>query len=252
MTDTTNRATPSGRVWDDLLSPLDREVYKNAGYGQRGGGGARPAVLVIDITFEFTGLQPEPILESIKRFPNSCGSVAWESMERIATLLERARALGLPVFYTKAMDEANTVTRGSWGWKKSTDSIQMAADEWQLANTIPPIIAPAEGETVIQKTKPSAFFGTPLASYLVELGVDTLLVTGTTTSGCVRASVIDAFSYNFRTMVIEDCVFDRGDAPHRLNLFDMQAKYADVVPLEQVFAYLDSLSGAAEAQAAAG
>jgi nicotinamidase-related amidase len=82
--------------------------------------------------------------------------------------------------------------------------------------------------------------------------VDTLLVTGTTTSGCVRASVIDAFSYNFRTMVIEDCVFDRGDAPHRLNLFDMQAKYADVVPLEQVFAYLDSLSGAPEPQAAAG
>ena len=94
---------------------------------------------------------------------------------------------------------------------------------------------------VIRKDKPSVFFGTPLMSYLHELQVDTLLVTGTTTSGCVRATVVDAFSYNFKVVVVEECVFDRGQASHQVNLFDMQAKYADVVSLEDALRYLDKL-----------
>ena len=94
---------------------------------------------------------------------------------------------------------------------------------------------------MILKDKPSVFFGTPLMSYLHELQVDTLLVTGTTTSGCVRATVVDAFSYNFRVVVVEECVFDRGQASHKVNLFDMQAKYADVVSLEAALHYLVEL-----------
>jgi maleamate amidohydrolase len=103
-------------------------------------------------------------------------------------------------------------------------------------------IAPRDGDIVIRKDKPSVFFGTPLMSYLHELQVDTLLVAGTTTSGCVRATVVDAFSYNFKVVVVEECVFDRGQASHKVNLFDMQAKYADVVPLEAALGYLDELS----------
>jgi nicotinamidase-related amidase len=94
---------------------------------------------------------------------------------------------------------------------------------------------------VILKDKPSVFFGTPLMSYLHELQVDTLLVVGTTTSGCVRATVVDAFSYNFKVVVVEECVFDRGQISHKVNLFDMQAKYADVVPLDAALGYLDEL-----------
>jgi nicotinamidase-related amidase len=113
-----------------------------------------------------------------------------------------------------------------------------------MANQIPDLIRPRPGEVVIQKTKPSAFFGTPLASYLTGLGVDTVLVTGTTTSGCVRATVVDAFSNNFRTLVVEEAVFDRGDLPHKANLFDMHSKYADVITVDEAKAYLRALQPA--------
>jgi nicotinamidase-related amidase len=102
-------------------------------------------------------------------------------------------------------------------------------------------IAPSASDIVIKKLKPSAFHGTPLVGFLNDLHVDTLLICGTTTSGCVRASVIDAFSYNFRVGVIEECTFDRGKASHAINLFDMHAKYADVVGIDQVLDYLESL-----------
>lgn len=231
------------RVWDDVLSERDREVYRTSGYGQRGGGGQHPALLVVDVTYDFVGDVPEPILESIKKFPNSCGEAGWEGMRRIRELLDMCRELDVPIFYTKGMDERVAITRGSWAWKnaKALDRGDLAE---RIGNQIPDIIAPKPGELVIQKTKPSAFFGTPLASYLVGLGVDTVLVTGTTTSGCVRASVIDSFSNNFRTIVVEEGVFDRGDLPHKANLFDMHAKYADVVPLDEAKRYLRSVKGA--------
>lgn len=244
-TDSGGRLTP----WESLLSPLDREVYRAAGYGARAGGGSRPALLVVDVTYEFTGLEPEPILESIKQYPNSCGEVAWEGMRQIRRLLDACRERSVPVFYTKAMDQVTTTTLGAWGWKKTDDSNAAAAADWQRANSIPDPIAPASGDTVIQKTKPSAFFATPLASYLIAAGIDTLIVTGTTTSGCVRATVIDAFSHNYRTIVAEDAVFDRGDVPHRLNLFDMHAKYADVLPTDDVLRYLNGVLGGTDPEA---
>ena len=89
-------------------------------------------------------------------------------------------------------------------------------------------------ETLIVKKYPSAFFGTPLASDLVVRGVDTLIITGATTSGCVRATVVDSLQYGFRTIIPEECVGDRADSPHRSNLFDMGTKYADVMPVNEV------------------
>ena len=228
------------RVWDDVLSERDRQVYREAGYGTRGGGGERPALLVVDVTYDFVGDEPEPILDSIKKFPNSCGEEGWRGMEAIRELLEACRERDLPIFYSKGMDERSALTRGSWAWKnaKALNKGDLAE---RIGNQIPRPIAPQPGETVIQKTKPSAFFGTPLASYLIALGVDTLLVTGTTTSGCVRATVIDAFSLNFRTLVVEEAVFDRGEASHKINLFDMQSKYADVIALGEAKRYVASV-----------
>ena len=232
-----------GHVWDDILSERDREVYANSGYGQRGGGGQNPALLVIDVTYDFVGDMAEPILESIKKFPNSCGEVGWEGMRHIRDLLDVCRELEVPIFYTKGMDERIAITRGGWT-RKNSRALDKGDVAERIGNQIPDIIAPRPGEPVIQKTKPSGFFGSPLASYLVELGVDTVLVTGTTTSGCVRATVIDAFSYNFRTLVVEEGVFDRGDLPHKANLFDMQAKYADVISLDEAKQYLRSVKPA--------
>jgi nicotinamidase-related amidase len=244
-------ATPSpdgsvagGRPWDGLLSDLERAIFEQAGYGTPGGAGARPALLVVDVTHEFVGDRPEPILESIKRFPNSCGEVAWSAMERIRDLLSVCREHGVPVFYTKGMDDRNATTRGAWGWKKAAGAESRIKSN-PIGNHIPDLIAPGPGELVIQKTKPSAFFGTPLASYLTHHRVDTVLVTGTTTSGCIRGTVLDAFSNNFRPIVIEDAVFDRSELSHKVNLFDMNAKYADVVSAESAIAYVRELQPAA-------
>jgi maleamate amidohydrolase len=236
------------RTWDDILTERDREVYTSSGYGRRSGGGTRPALLVIDVTHNFVGDRPEPIQESIKRFPTSCGEEGWQAMERIREVLSLCRALRVPIFYTKDVENRSALTRGSWTWKFAK-ALDEDSSVRQLGNQIPELIAPQADEIVIHKTKPSAFFGTPLASYLIALHVDTVLVTGSTTSGCVRASVIDAFSNNFRTIVIEEAVFDRGQASHKINLFDMNAKYADVISIDNAKLYLHSLAKAVAADA---
>jgi nicotinamidase-related amidase len=103
-------------------------------------------------------------------------------------------------------------------------------------------VAPHAGDTLIPKNHPSAFFGTPMVSYLIDQDVDTLLICGCTTSGCVRATAMDAFAYNFHVAVVEECVYDRGLVSHAVNLFDIQSKYADVVSLERAIAYLSGLA----------
>ena len=102
-------------------------------------------------------------------------------------------------------------------------------------------IAPQPNELVIPKKHPSAFFGTPLASYLINTGADTLIVTGCSTSGCVRGTVVDGFAYNFRVMVPQDAVFDRSEVSHAVNLFDMSEKYADVMPTDDILNALTAL-----------
>ena len=230
-------------IWDDILTERDRQVFANAGYGRKAGFGQRPAVLVIDMNYNFVGDRPEPILKSVERFRNSCGEEGWDGVYRIRELLEGARKKHLPIFYTTAHEKKNPVAAGRWQGKNRRSG-EDYREEWSKGNEIVEEIAPQDGDVLVRKQKPSAFFGTPLISMLNELHVDTVLVTGCTTSGCVRASVLDAFSYNFRVSVIEECVFDRGQASHKINLFDMNAKYADVIPLKEALEYISSLPDA--------
>lgn len=227
-------------IWDDVISERDKEVYRAAGYGARGGLGSRPALLIIDVTYNFTGDRPEPILDSIRRFRNSCGEAAWRSIAAIRQLLDALRPLGVPVIYTKGRQRTLSLHAGRWLSKNSRAQEDMT-DEGQRGNEIVAEIAPMPGEIVIEKDKPSAFFGTGLASYLVYLGVDTLLVTGCTTSGCVRATVVDAFSYNYRVAVVEEATFDRGEVSHKVNLFDIHSKYGDVISVADALQYARSL-----------
>lgn len=227
-------------IWDHLLTDEDRAVYSEAGYGAAGGGGERPALVVIDVTYGFVGDKPEPVRESIKKFPNSCGLAGWKAIDQIGQLLQTFRQFDLPVFFTKGMDDRDHISRGSWSWKKDPNSESKISGN-PIANEIPPAIAPLDTERVIQKTKPSAFFGTPLASFLTYLGVDTLVVAGTTTSGCIRATVLDSFSANFRTIVAEDAVFDRIETSHIMNLFDINSKYGDVVKTDEIIEYVKGL-----------
>jgi maleamate amidohydrolase len=196
---------------------------------------------VVDVNYNFVGDVPEPILDSIKKYRNSCGEEGWQGVAQIRRLLEAARAARVPVLYSTAPSRQTALTAGRWHGKNSRGGEDFHSQA-QDGNQIVREIAPQDGDIVILKDKPSVFFGTPLMSYLHELQVDTLLVAGTTTSGCVRATVVDAFSYNLKVVVVEECVFDRGQTSHKVNLFDMQAKYADVVPLEAALGYLEELS----------
>jgi nicotinamidase-related amidase len=148
-----------------------------------------------------------------------------------------------PMIYSHGQVRSDNWDNGSWSWKNKRAVEAVARPESSFGfNDIVAEIAPQPRDLVVPKQKPSVFFGTNLASYLVLLGCDSIIVAGTTTSGCVRATVIDAFSNNFRSIVIEDACFDRAQVSHAVSLFDMNAKYADVVPSSDVLTYVASLA----------
>ena len=231
-------------IWNKFLTARDKAVFAAGGFGARAGFGKRPALLVIDVNWAFCGERPEPILQSIKRWRTSCGEEAWVALEHIKTLIERARAKGLPVIYTTGERRADNWDAGSWRWKSTRgEETGGGPDNAVDGNEIVAMIAPGPRDIVIRKQKPSGFFGTNLASYLTLLGCDSVIVVGTTTSGCVRATVVDGFSLNYRVIVAEEGCFDRSEASHAVSLCDMHAKYADVVPLAEVLSYFDRLPG---------
>jgi nicotinamidase-related amidase len=219
--------------WEAFLTERDRAVFGASGYGSEASAGQRPVLMVIDINQDFVGDRPEPILESIQRFPNSCGQEGWEAMERLAPLLAAARATGVPVVYTTNDPQHTDLEDASWG-RKNTRTTERRADHGSGLAEIPEPIAPRPGDVLIQKTKPSAFFDTPLRQYLTMWGIDTVYCCGATTSGCVRATVVDAFSHGYRVDVVRDCSFDRGEASHAISLFDLSQKYADLVTAEEL------------------
>jgi nicotinamidase-related amidase len=224
-------------AWDRYLTERDRAVFARSGHGRQAGLGARLALLVVDVTFAFVGDRPEPILQSVERWPQSSGEDGWRAVANIKELLAATRAAGVPIVYTTGSDGVG----GTWGLKNSRRAELTQPDR----HTIVPDIAPCTGDLVFHKEKPSAFFGTPLAAHLVRLGVDSLLVTGGTTSGCVRATVVDAFSYNYRVALVEECLFDRGEASHAMSLFDMEQKYADAISVADAIAAVGRAPGVA-------
>lgn len=227
------------RIWDEYLTELDQQVFAASGYGSFLGFGDRPAILIVDVNYNFTGDKDEPLLDSITKWHNSCGPRGWAAIPYIQALLEAGRAKNLPIFYsTGQVPRPDKFGKGLWRNARKTE----AEPPLGIVGTdIVAEIAPQERDVVIRKTSPSVFFGTPLAAYLNSLKVDSLIVCGTTTSGCVRATVVDAFAYNFRVALAEEATFDRGEASHAMSLFDMNAKYADVMPTAQITEYLDTL-----------
>ena len=228
------------RIWDNFLTERDKEVYAAAGYGKRGGFGTRPALIVIDVQYNFVGDEPKPILEAIKDYRTACGLEGWQAVPYIRSLVESCREKGFPIFYTVSdrrpdlLDSGVQVGKNYRGTEKSIVRGTHATD-------IVAEVAPRPQDILIHKVKPSAFFATPLMSHLNFLDIDTLIITGCTTSGCVRATTVDAYSYNFKAILPEGCIFDRGQASHAINLFDLSSKYADVIATEEVLNYLEGL-----------
>ena len=168
------------------------------------------------------------------RFPTGWGATGWPCAAAIRRLLDVARPLGVPVFYSTGK-LAHSPGRAR---ALERDLDLHRPPRAPAGAEIVPEIAPQEGESVVTKRYPSAFFGTELASLLTYHQIDTLIVTGMVTSGCVRATAIDAFSYNYIVVVPEECAADRAVLPHKLNLFDIHMKYGDVMPLDPVLDYL--------------
>lgn len=218
--------------WSDFISQDDEARYAAAGFGKPAGMGERPALLVIDVQYRTVGDTPKPFYASLEDYRTSCGEEGWKAVANIARVLAAFRERDLPVLYPHVAP------------KQSYDSGRLGAkvpalmDVAERGYAFVPDVAPREGDILLPKRHPSAFFGTPLASYLIDRRVDTLVVTGATTSGCVRSSVVDAFAYNFHVVVPHDAVYDRARSVHQVNLFDMAQKYADVMSTDEAVAAL--------------
>ena len=203
-----------------------REVYARARLGESVTLGSHPAVLVVDFSCGFT--DPECTL----------GSDLTAEVEATKRLLDAARAKGLLIVFTTIGYEPSLKDGGLWLQKVPALGDLQVGGRWV---EIDPRLEPREGETTVLKKGASAFFGTNLASILISQGVDSVVLCGATTSGCIRATAIDLLQYGWPTLVPRECVGDRAQAPHEANLFDIQAKYADVVSLEEALAYVESV-----------
>lgn len=224
--------------WMPYLTERDKQHLAVAGWKTAPFGfGEKPALLMIDDYYSVVGEKPEPILESVKRWPASCGEGGWEAIYKTVPLLEAARTNGVPVVYVHGLEENSY----AWGRRPSRGARGLDPEQQKIANKIIDEVAPLPEEMVIQKAGASAFFGTHLVAYLNHLDIDTVICVGETTSGCVRASVVDASMYRYNVGVVEECCFDRTQASHYINLFDMHQKYADVIHLDEAIAYFDKI-----------
>jgi maleamate amidohydrolase len=213
--------------WMMQVPPEDRRHYLRVGMLSPLVPGAKCALVVVDVTLGFCGREGLTLEEATLEFPTACGPASWVAMPRIARLIGLFRHASLPVVYTYPDTDSQEFT-GSVG--KS----QRANWPPRHYNDFPEAILPQRGEWVMGKAKASGFFQTALPQYLTRMGVDTVVVCGVSTSGCVRATAVDASSYGYRTFVVDDCCFDRSYYAHCANLFDLHAKYASVLSLNEL------------------
>jgi nicotinamidase-related amidase len=205
-----------------------QEVYARARLGESVTLGSRPAVLVVDFSCGFT--DPECTL----------GSDMTDAVAATRRVLDAARAKGLPVVFTTIGYEPSLKDGGLWLQKIPSLGDLQTGGRWV---EIDPRLGARDDETVVLKKGASAFFGTNLPSILISQGVDSVVLCGATTSGCIRATAIDLLQYGYPTIVPRECVADRAQAPHEANLFDINAKYADVASVDDALEYLESVPG---------
>jgi nicotinamidase-related amidase len=222
--------------WDGVIPEQDVQSFRGRDQSpvRPIRAGTRPALIIVDMTWAFVD----------SRYPAGWSETGYPAVAANKRLLAAARDAGIPIFFTKQYPSPDFTplpsARGRW----KTGTLVDVDPALPPGDVIVDDLAPLAGETVIHKhQKPSGFFGTPLASLLVYEGVDTTIITGMTTSGCVRATVLDAFQYNFHVIIPYECVADRSQISHKVNLFDMHMKYADVASLDDTLTYLATVTG---------
>jgi nicotinamidase-related amidase len=206
-----------------------KEAYAAARLGGSLARGTRPGILVVDFSRGFTS--PESDL----------GADLTPQVEATRRLLGAARAKRLPVIFTTVGFEPSLKDAGLWPQKMPALAELKLGGRWV---EIDPRLEPTPDETILVKKGASAFFGTNLAEILLTEKIDTVILCGATTSGCIRATAIDLLQHGYPALVPRECVGDRAAAPHEANLFDIQAKYADVVSLDETLDYLESTASA--------
>jgi nicotinamidase-related amidase len=205
-----------------------RPIYRTHDFGHRVGFGDRPAVIVVDF---FRGCTDPAYLG---------GGNVGDAVDQTAVLLGKARAAGVPVIYSLVSFRPDLADAGWFGVKvPSLKALQLGTPAVEIDERV----ATQPQDHQVWKKMASVFFGTHLTTLLAYLRIDTLIVTGCTTSGCVRATVVDGCSYGYRVIVPQECVGDRAEGPHEANLFDMDQKYADVVSLAQTLEFLGTVQG---------
>jgi maleamate amidohydrolase len=227
------------RCWDRFFTEQDR-VASGINASPRIGFGRVPALLLVDLYRSAFGDKPEPLLKAVKTWPGSCGLAGWQALPHIKKLLKASRDAGIPIIHTAGI-YAEEVGLNSWsphGTKRREGLTPSAEARFRHRYDFIDELMPIKGEAVVRKPSFSAFWNTPIVSHLTALGVDTIITCGETTSGCVRASVVEGCSFNYRMIIAEECTFDRTEASHAINLFDMNRKYADVVQTEEVISHL--------------
>jgi maleamate amidohydrolase len=230
-------------IWDSFLSPADRAVVARGRFGRRMGFGARPAVVVIDAQKYMVGQAGAD-----DQWPSSCGDIGRRAVGEISRLVASAQRAKVPCFFS--LFELDPQGRDIGVYARKRDLLD--SDHWCLAGStgaqMVSELTPGAQDIVFVKKKPSGFHGTPLLGYLMDRQIDTVIIVGGATSNCIRATVFDASSYNLRTIVVQEAVFDRIPISHAISLFDMDRQFADVVSMQDALKYLDEVSpGAAPA-----
>lgn len=225
---------PPSSLWSDLLGEEERARLTHGRFARRSGFGSRSAVVVIDVQNYMLG----PVGDEPYEYVSSCGEAGREGARTIARLLDAARGVGTPVFYTRFELARDGSDMGAYRRKRDL----VDSEAWCLKDSfgaaIADAVAPQPGDIVMVKKKPSGFVGTPLLGMLIDRGIDTVIIVGGSTSNCVRATAVDAVSLNYRVIVPADCVFDRIDISHRVALFDLDRQYGDVMWGDDVIAKL--------------
>jgi maleamate amidohydrolase len=220
--------------WEKYLGEADLATLTRGRFARQMGFGNTPALVVIDAQRYMVGEPGED-----EQWPSSCGEVGRTAMQQIKRLVQAAQAHGVPCFFTRFELDPSGRDIGVYARKRDL----LSSEHWCLAGTVgaelSPELVPGKNDIEFVKKKPSGFHGTPLLGYLVDRNVDTVIVVGGATSNCVRATVFDGASYNFRVIVPHEAVFDRFPISHAISLFDMNRQFADVVAVDDVLKYLE-------------
>ena len=224
--------------WEGVVPESEREIYRKAGFGKSARWDGKPALVIIDALWSFIGHEPVDVLMAMEEYPTACGKSGWDGLEKIAVALDYFRGAGLPVVYVCADGSLRDVYGAT---TRMRSPVSLKDNE---AFEIPGMIAPHEGEPIVKKTKASGFFRTPLDILLRKAAVDTVILAGCTTSGCIRASAVDSHSLGFETILLEDAVWDRSYFSHAVSMFELSMKYASVASVEEACAQIGKyLSG---------